>query len=220
MAAPITHIVLTNKIFQDYFPQKNYTKFIIGTSLPDIRYLNVIERDKTHFPETKLNEVKILDSFNAGLKFHSIVDRVRERYLLTYNLYDKCPKSKYLTQSIKFLEDKTLYRHVNDWETYIDMFDNVLDSEVDIGLLDTDIRYWHNTLQKYFSVQPNNQSVDEFVNRIKLGQDVANEIKVTIKIIGEISEVTDYINSFYKKFGELVLEKSSQQPVRRSPERA
>lgn len=77
MAAPITHIVLTKKIYKQHFSEKSFDEFIIGTSLPDIRYLKTVDRDKTHFPTSMLNEIKQEQSFTAGLKFHSIVDRVR-----------------------------------------------------------------------------------------------------------------------------------------------
>ena len=59
MAAPITHIVLTNKIFNKYFSNKEKGDFFIGASFPDIRYLKVIKREKTHFNNITLNEIKL-----------------------------------------------------------------------------------------------------------------------------------------------------------------
>jgi hypothetical protein len=49
MAAPITHIALAEKLYGQYFSDKNKQDFFVGTSLADIRYLGTIERDKTHF---------------------------------------------------------------------------------------------------------------------------------------------------------------------------
>jgi len=46
MAAYITHIVLTDKIFDKHFSNKNKAEFYIGTSFPDIRYLGVIKKRK------------------------------------------------------------------------------------------------------------------------------------------------------------------------------
>ncbi|MCB9824011.1 hypothetical protein H6802_03585 [Candidatus Nomurabacteria bacterium] len=210
MAAPITHIVLTKKIYNQHFSDKSFNDFIIGTSLPDIRYLGTIDRNKTHFPNAALNETKQEKSFTAGLKLHSIVDRVRENFLLSYDLYSKCPESKFITQSIKFLEDSTLYAKIDNWENYIELFNNVLQSELEVGLNRQTVDYWHRTLQDYFSRQPDNKSIDTFVKRIKLGQEVADEIKENIEIISKNPEVLNYINSLYKQFEDLVLEKSSQ----------
>lgn len=210
MAAAITHIVLTEKLYETHFSGKSIGEFIIGTSLPDIRYLGVIEREKTHFPNTTLDEIKQENSFMSGLKFHSLVDRVRENFLLTNDLYSKCPESKFITQSIKFLEDSMLYTKIDGWEKYIKLFEEVLPNELELGLARESVAYWHKTLQNYFSKQPDNDSVEVFVRRINLGQEVANEIKENIQIISEIPKVVDYINSLYTQFYDLVLEKSSQ----------
>lgn len=209
MATPITHIVLTIKIYNQHFLDKSFKDFIIGTSLPDIRYLRVIEREKTHFPSTTLDEIKQEKSFISGLKFHSLVDRVRENFLLSYDLYSKCPKTKFITQSIKILEDSILYSKIDDWEMIILLFDEVLSSELELGLNKDSVEFWHKTLQDYFSKKPNSESIDTFVQRIKLGQDVADEIKETIKDISKIPQVNDYIYSLYNQFDELILEKRS-----------
>jgi len=38
MAAPATHIILANKLYKNHFSDKDFAKFIVGTSFPDIRY--------------------------------------------------------------------------------------------------------------------------------------------------------------------------------------
>ena len=49
MAAPITHIVLASKVYDQFFSNFSKKDFLIGTSFPDIRYLKVIDRNTTHF---------------------------------------------------------------------------------------------------------------------------------------------------------------------------
>ena len=78
MATPITHVVLAAKIFDNIFKDKIKKDFFIGSLFPDIRYLKVIDRDKSHFENLKLKDLKNDDSFLAGVKFHSIVDIARE----------------------------------------------------------------------------------------------------------------------------------------------
>lgn len=45
MAAPLTHLVLAERIFQKHFSDQHRKVFLQGTSFPDIRYLGVIDRD-------------------------------------------------------------------------------------------------------------------------------------------------------------------------------
>ncbi|HPR92239.1 MAG TPA: hypothetical protein PLR64_03240, partial [Candidatus Dojkabacteria bacterium] len=58
MAAPITHIVLSEKVLKKFFPRTEKKKFLIGTSLPDIRYLGVVDRNATHFNKVKFPLIK------------------------------------------------------------------------------------------------------------------------------------------------------------------
>ncbi|RJR26472.1 hypothetical protein C4561_04950 [candidate division WWE3 bacterium] len=201
MAAPITHIVLFEKIYNSQFSDKDRLHFIVGTSFPDIRYLGKIDRSKTHFPDVSMQDIMGSDPFKAGLKFHSFVDRVRENFLLSRNIYEFCPKSKYITQSVKFLEDIVLYSKVNDWDSYKSMLDNVLEEELSFGLSEEHISHWHKILQTYFAVQPDLTTVDKFVSGIGFGKEVAEEIKEVTESLKGIKEVTDYIDALYQNFG-------------------
>ena len=131
MAAPITHIALTEKIFDKFFKDKIRKDFFIGTSFPDIRYLKVIDRDKTHYDGLSVSGLKNDESFSAGVKFHSILDHVREKYIVENDIYSLCPDSKYITQSLKILEDEIFYRHIKDWTVYIGYLNEILQAEND-----------------------------------------------------------------------------------------
>jgi hypothetical protein len=72
---------------------------------PDIRYLKVIEREKTHFKKFGIEEIaQEASAFHAGLKYHSLVDTVRESYMQSRGLYKFAPSSNYMTQAVKCLE--------------------------------------------------------------------------------------------------------------------
>ena len=86
MAAPITHIALTEKIFNNIFHNYDKKEFIIGTSFPDIRYLGTIDREKTHLSVNNLENINDKSSFISGMKFHALVDKVREDFLLSRNI--------------------------------------------------------------------------------------------------------------------------------------
>jgi len=77
MPNQITHIVLTSKVFDQTFVKFNKSEFYIGTIFPDIRYLGVIDRAKTHFADVTLDSVLgAKTSFLAGLLFHNLVDKI------------------------------------------------------------------------------------------------------------------------------------------------
>jgi hypothetical protein len=49
MATPITHILLTDKVYEEHFKDCDKKEFFLGTILPDIRYLDKsISRESMH----------------------------------------------------------------------------------------------------------------------------------------------------------------------------
>ena len=57
MAAPATHIVLTDKIYNRYFSDIDRKKFYIGTLFPDIyKIVKKTERARTHLKRFSLKE--------------------------------------------------------------------------------------------------------------------------------------------------------------------
>lgn len=64
--------------------------FLVGTLFPDIRYITHFPREKTHFNVNSLKEVGETSSpFDAGMKFHAWVDRVREEFVISSGIYKK-----------------------------------------------------------------------------------------------------------------------------------
>src|SRR3989344_5759752 len=104
MAAPITHIVLADKVFDEYFPNLSKDKFLVGTSFPDIRYLRVIKREQTHPKNITLSDIKSVESFNGGLLFHILIDRVRENYMQENDIYSLMPASKLIPKLLNCLK--------------------------------------------------------------------------------------------------------------------
>lgn len=151
MAAPIAHIFLAIQMlmgpFKGMFDEK---EFIIGTSFPDIRYLKVVERAKTHSSGVTLTDIMHEhDSFKAGMLFHSFVDEKREEYISRHELYQKIPTFRFATQALKLAEDKLL-RAYFDISPYISYFNEILKQETDYHIRTEHIRVWHTYLQVYF----------------------------------------------------------------------
>lgn len=200
MAAPVTHIALTNKIFHEHFLHFERRKFFIGTSFPDIRYLNAIGRDTTHFNNEilDLESLNQKNSFMAGAKFHAIVDAIRERYIVANNAYAFLPKSKYATQSLKLLEDELLYERIGNWRQIIKDFENIPFEQIEFKLNRQQIEEWYRLLREYLSVKPNHKTRLNFITRIGFKVEVANEINDCIdKSIGN-TEIRDVIFKLFE----------------------
>ena len=204
MAAPITHIVLAAKIFDKYFKDKERRDFFIGTSFPDIRYLKVITRDKTHYQGLKISDLKNDESFLAGLKFHSIVDLARESFIVENNIYSLCPESKYITQSLKILEDEIFYHHIKDWTIYTNYFQKILSSERNYGIAETDLKKWHTSLCQYFQKEPNKETITNFTLALGFPQEVADETNQNIDAMRENKQIIKIIENLYENFESLI----------------
>jgi hypothetical protein len=202
MAAPITHIVLAEKVFEKYFADKNREEFLIGTSFPDIRRQGNIDRDLTHFEGTSLAEILPMDSFKAGLYFHSLVDQMMKVYRKETGYEEQFPESKYIHEVGKVYEDICLYDKVTDWGRIIKIFDRVLPDELQFGVDPEIVKKWHLRLKKYLSRKP--------VDTQAIGELVEAPIEVMEEIIRKVKEVKDeqkarrLAEEFYEGFEEKI----------------
>jgi hypothetical protein len=204
MAAPVTHILLAHQVFKKYFATKNPRDFYIGTSFPDIRYLGHIERQETHFAQPSLSELITLPAFAAGLKFHSLVDLVREDFVRSRNAYSLVPESPYLTQALKLFEDQVLYDRISTWPEIIKFFDDILPAETAYSVPLTDIQNWHRFLQAYLSYQPDSQSIRIFVAAIGRPVEMAEEMIRLVELMQQSPELRQIVVDLYEGFEQLI----------------
>ena len=203
MAAPITHIVLADKLFERYFHGKDKKDFYVGTSFPDIRYMGIIDREKTHFSNVKLGILQSLSPFEAGLKFHSLVDKVREDFMKSKDVYALVPASPFTTQSLKFFEDKVLYEKRGDWNEITPYFKDATKDELSFGLKELDIEKWHKFLQIYFTIGPNDQNIRTFVAAISKPNEMAEEMIRLTKGMEENAQLRKIVVDFYTNFEDI-----------------
>jgi len=160
MSSPITHIVLTEKVFDKYFAGLDKKKFIIGTSFPDIRYLANLDREVTHFESMRMKDILGEDSFVAGFHFHSVVDRVMKENNKRLDLYSYFPPNAENTvEAIKTVIDMALKPKIDDWSEIRNIFDEVLDDELVFGASRVVVERWHSMLQDYFVKMPDYRNV-------------------------------------------------------------
>ncbi len=206
MARPITHIVLADKVFNKYFSDKDKADFYRGTLFPDIRYLGEIRRSETHFGGVTLSEVKKENSFFAGFKLHSLVDKIRERFIYKQNIYSFLPASRYIVEAVKLIEDKLLYSKVKNWDEIRDYFSDFSKEEFSFRVSRAGIEKWHGLLRIYFNKEPKVENTIEFLSKLKGFKDSLEELRFLINKLNSNSKIKETTFKFYKEF-EILLEK-------------
>lgn len=204
MAAPITHIVLSDKIFEKYFSKFSKQDFFIGTSFPDIRYLGVIERNKTHFSNVSFKEIEQKNSFWAGLLFHSFVDKVEMQYMKLNNIYSLMPHSKHVGHSLKFFEDELLYGKLKDWDRIISFMEEISPEELNFGVEENFVKKWHLMRQKYFSQKPNSKTRKELLLQTIIPRREIEAIESIISAMKSNKEICKIIENFYQDFDKVI----------------
>lgn len=168
MAAPVMHILLgllacfmlkNSENINDIEQEEFVEKFIVGTVFPDIRYLGVIKREKTHNQLATWNSIKQLvqqkQYFKAGMDFHALVDRMREKYLEEKGIYENILPFKFRSQLMKFVEDRFLYEKIDNWFTIAQLFDkNILDEELTFNIPKKDLLKWRGIIRRYCKNKP------------------------------------------------------------------
>lgn len=204
MAAAITHIVLTDKIFDQKFSNLDKKIFVVGTIFPDIRYLVGIGRERTHPKVKGLNEIQKLTSFDAGVYFHQLVDTKREEYMLKNRAYDVVQKSEFIVESIKLLEEEVLYAKVSDWQKYASFFSDVLDQEISYGLKHADIEKWHTFISEYVKQKPNSKKRKSHLHRLKFFKKNIIKINYNVERMRNNKHLINIINNFYDDFEKII----------------
>lgn len=200
MAGMVTHIVLTDQVYDEQFGKFDRKSFVVGTSFADIRYLGVIERDKTHYSDASIERIRSQeDSFIAGLMFHSLVDKIREDYIKSKYIYRELPKSDYISQAMKVCEDIVVYPKCKHWDQYANYFGTILENGRDYGIDATEIERWHNIIRTAIGKQPDLVITSDILQQLQLDSSVVDEIMSLAKQL-LANHDTNYILDFYRQF--------------------
>lgn len=138
MADFVSHIICALMVLNSgMIDVKDYKKFIVGTSINDIRYLGAIKREQTHpSPVTWRMVQDEPDPFKAGMSLHALVDVARVDYLekrLEHTIPLYVP---FRSQTLKFFEGRQLYDWCDDWQKIASYFNEILPEERALGIDD------------------------------------------------------------------------------------
>lgn len=207
MANQITHIILAERMSDKLFNKFDRKSFLIGTVFPDIRYLKVIDRDKTHFKELTFEDIlNESNSFTAGLKYHSLVDEVREKYMVDNNVYSLIPESKFVVEALKTYEDEILYSKITDWNQVKTYLDDVLQDETQLVSHVDKIKMWQSLMQEYFKDIPSDTSRKNFILGVGFNESIAAELNATIAKMRLIPEIREIILNLYTQWDSLLFQ--------------
>jgi hypothetical protein len=158
-AGPITHVVLGEQWLKlaapDYTDQQK-KEFLLGTVFPDIRYLGVIKREKTHFKGVTLQVIRNTESpFKQGMLFHSYVDEFRKKWVREKGIEKKLIDISTNQQHtfLKIIEDQILYSEYS-WAAFRQYLMTIPDDERKFGITDKALNEWHTGLTLYFTASP------------------------------------------------------------------
>ena len=206
MGGPITHVVLTYKIFDKFFSGVSKKEFFIGTLFPDIQKFAKKPRSLTHDYDIQygsLQQIKKLSPFKAGLKFHSILDIVRESFVISNQKYKEYGnKFSRLDLSIKALEDMILYSKLDSqkWDSIIGYLSEILPAEEKER---STITKWHSFLAKYFAQKPSIQEIAKLYGTLTEDSLLKKMIK-HLYVLKEDSSIIALINDLYNNFEDIL----------------
>jgi hypothetical protein len=123
MASQVAHIVYAGK-YLEKFPTENTDEFLLGVCFPDIRRIDPkIKRSDTHIILNDLNpDLRYLEPFQAGWKFHLYCDMRREEILNDFDFYSLANTTGFEGIANKLLEDELIYDSYKNWEKIIGLF--------------------------------------------------------------------------------------------------
>ncbi len=204
MAGPISHIVLTSKVFDSLFYDKDKLKFFVGTSFPDIRYITKCERQNTHLRGYTIQGIRGANNFMSGLKFHSYLDDAQNEFMLNRNIYELLPKSNLSVSALKFFEDGLLYHKIKNWNGIIEYFDDVLEEELDFGIEKEVIRRWHYHLQDTFGEVGVEKNIKKFISISGKKGETGEKLISLVDDIKKNMKIVEVVNKFYENLDKII----------------
>lgn len=198
MSMPVGHVYYAQEFLRAYsrFDQKT---FMAGTLLPDIRYLKVVDKERTH-QYTELDTIiNSLDAFNAGMQFHAWVDRQRDERIKAYNIHDLYLARTYYDSVLKLYEDMLLYPKVKAWDQILADYREPMEEEVAFVDKPDSVKKWHNALCDYMAKPPSIESVQVFMRVIDLSGIDIEEIRATVGAIREEPQVAERLDAVHRE---------------------
>mgnify|MGYP001052503995 CR=1 FL=1 len=199
MPWPATHILIAEKVYDQYFSHLDRKDFLLGTSFPDIRYPAKLNRHQTHLPNRSFQEIQSQNAFTAGMMFHSFVDKLWNVYIDKDrpSLLSAFPWNIPMLHTMKVLQDVFLYDRYKEWLKIAQYFSTILPEESHFGAGGQMIVRWHDVLAYYLSKPP---TIDDLeMLHISLPSEVIEEIRRYYLAYQENAALKSSMTGFYNQ---------------------
>lgn len=205
MATQITHIVIANKLYTQYFSHHNKRDFFIGNIFPDIRYVGKIDRDRTHDYTLVFSDIlNESNAFHAGVKLHCLADMAREAFVTREGVYTLFSTLGHKYTIPKLLEDELFYSKVKDWDEVIAFLDTIIVEELAYGMSQDVIKNWHQNLQHYFATPPSDETRFRHATALGMAPEVIHEMNTIFARYRSQPRAQQIAQSFYTNLESLV----------------
>jgi hypothetical protein len=156
MPGLLTHIVIALSLVSGDLKEEAKNDFFIGTVFPDIRYLGVVDRNKTHKKDVTWKDVANEKSwFQKGFLLHSLVDELFDEFVTKNYSSVSTKNSPDGLVAIKVFQDLTLAKKSpdSDWKTVEAYFDKSCPEESEFEIDKDKLLMWHKFVQQYCVVK-------------------------------------------------------------------
>lgn len=217
MAAPVTHIVFAVLVSHLLPIQFDFKEFVVGTSFPDIRYSAQLTRTETHFePVSWQSVLQAPTAFEAGMKFHNLLDIYRMEYLDVPFFQEHDDYSHRTTASIlKLCEDMIIYSLLSDekWNEIREFFDTYYAEEIMRAHENYQVvKQWHSALQEYFKQPPCFERFKLFIQSTGGSTHNLENHKMALHIFLSDTSMKKRVIQFYNNFLDLLSEEMVATP--------
>lgn len=204
-AGMISHAILTDHFFRSHpeYTEEEKSAFRSGTLFADIHFITDLNKEDTYFPEVTIEDVLNEPSpFVAGMKFHSLVDDIRENFV---DLGDHLKllsdlKIKNHDTYLKFLEDEIVYLSL-DKGPWKKCAYNIHPDELEWGIDKAKLDRWHYLLNLSFNYYPSTLIFMAHLKGNGLLNVPAKEVAVwysTFEKRAKKDGVKEYVNELFK----------------------
>ena len=211
MAAELAHVYYAQQLKKSLLPEVLWDDFMMGSLLPDIRYIGVLSRDKTHLNlelgqvtksiDSLLPEIKTIFSVSTsndlilGFVYHSFVDIWWNKKIHLDLNFDSA--------SVKIFEDLCLAKNES-----IDIPLSVLKKWNNYELLKNieskDVVDWYNMLEFWYS-NVALAYVPKFLYGLRFSEDRITRVMKELKELNSSGKFTTYFEKKWLEFENFVI---------------
>lgn len=204
MAIHITHIILTELVYEDLFQDCSKKDFTLGTLLPDIRYLDkTIPREQFHIKNISLKTVLSLnDCFQKWFYFHSLLDQLRDEFYISRGIYVFGWDENFI-MALKLLEDQYFYGKIKNRDEYIKFFDDIPYKNIP-NIQKEIVDKWYMMIKNWILRKPDDTARRAFQSELWLPENYTNKINSIIDKLQKDKKIIKLMDELYTSFKDMI----------------